>query len=119
MGRAFLPPGTTDDLEAIAWTRRSGGFQAMSAWRRSTGKHLRHIAIFTVVMAPALWFAPIPTALLLACGLIDVGRHRKITLSLIEEYFTGRGVLTWVLSPINLITDLFALRIARPIDVAG
>jgi len=90
----------------------------MSAWSRSTGKHLKHIAIFAAVTAPALWFAPIPTAVLLACGLIDVGRHRKITLTLIEEYFTGRGVLTWLLSPINLVTDLFALRIARPIEVA-
>jgi beta-hydroxylase len=87
----------------------------MSDWGRSNTRHARHIAIFALIVAPAAWFAPIPTLLLLACGVLDVARHRKITLTLVEEYFTGRGVLTWLLSPINLLSDLFARRLKRPV----
>ena len=97
---------------AIAST---GRVAAKSDWARASRRHLKHVAIFAVLVVPALYFAPIPTAILLACGVIDVGRHRKLTLSLVEEYFTGRGVLTWFLSPLNLATDLFARRLARPV----
>ena len=88
-----------------------------SEFRRSSIRHLRHFAIFGVVAAPALYFAPIPTLLMLACGALDVGRHRKISLKLVEEYFTGRGLLTWLLSPVNLLSDLFARRLQRPVRV--
>jgi aspartyl/asparaginyl beta-hydroxylase (cupin superfamily) len=89
----------------------------MSDWARSSRWHARHIAIFALLVGPAAWFAPIPTLAMLACGALDVGRHRKITLALLEEYFTGRGLLTWALSPINLLSDLFAWRIRRPVQL--
>jgi hypothetical protein len=41
---------------------------------------------------------------------IDVSRHRKITYALIDEYFMAKGLVTWLLSPINLLADLLAYR---------
>jgi aspartyl/asparaginyl beta-hydroxylase (cupin superfamily) len=84
---------------------------------RSGRRHLKHVALFGVVIAPALYFAPIPTLVMLACGALDVSRHRKVTFELIEEYFSGRGVLTWLLSPVNLCSDLIARRTARPVQL--
>jgi aspartyl/asparaginyl beta-hydroxylase (cupin superfamily) len=80
----------------------------MSALTRSNGKHARRLAFFVVIVAPAIYFAPIPAVILLACGVLDVSRHRNITYQLIEEYFTGKGLLTWLLSPINLLADLLS-----------
>ncbi len=80
----------------------------MSLLTRSDRKHIRRGALFALAVAPALWFAPIPTAILLVCGVLDVSRHRRISYQLIEEYFTGKGLLTWLLSPINLAADLLS-----------
>jgi len=80
----------------------------MSVLTGSTGKHVRRAAAFAAIVAPALYFAPIPVGVYLACGVLDVSRHRKITYQLIEEYFTGKGLLTWLLSPINLLADLLS-----------
>jgi beta-hydroxylase len=80
----------------------------MSVQTRSYGRHARRIAFFAVLVAPAIYFAPIPAVILLACGVLDVSRHRKISYQLIEEYFTGKGLLTWLLSPINLLADLLS-----------
>ena len=81
---------------------------AMTGLTPSTGKHLRRMALFAVCLAPAIYFAPIPTAVLLACGALDVSRHRRIDYALIEGYFTGKGLLTWLLSPINLCADVLS-----------
>ena len=43
-------------------------------------------------------------------GLIDVSRHKTMNLKLIKEYFLGKGVLTFLLSPLNLLTDLLSYR---------
>lgn len=73
-----------------------------------TRRRIKRIGLFLLILAPAAYVAPIPTAALLACGLLDVSRHRKVSLQLIEEYFTGKGLLTWVLSPVNLLADLLS-----------
>ena len=44
------------------------------------------------------------------CGLIDVSRHKTIDLKLIKEYFIGKGFLTFLLSPLNLLSDLLSHR---------
>jgi aspartyl/asparaginyl beta-hydroxylase (cupin superfamily) len=87
----------------------------MNALTRSNFRHVRRIAIFAVILAPAIYFAPIPTVVLLACGVIDVSRHNRITFQLIEEYFAGKGLLTWLLSPINLVADLFSRKPSRDV----
>ena len=37
-------------------------------------------------------------------------RHDNITGELIEKYFSGSGFFTWMLSPINLLTDVISYR---------
>lgn len=71
-------------------------------------KHARRFAIFAVVAALAAYFAPLIGLAFLLCGVLDVGRHRKRSYELIERYFLGNGVLTWLLSPINLLADLLS-----------
>ena len=44
------------------------------------------------------------------CGLIDVSRHKTMDLKLIKEYFIGKGFLTFLLSPLNLLSDLLSHR---------
>ena len=88
----------------------------MARIRNPARKRARRIAVLLVFLAPAAWFVPIPTAILVACGVIDVLRHRRITVRLIEQYFTGHGILTWLLSPINLLADL--LSHARQVSAA-
>ena len=42
------------------------------------------------------------------CGLIDVSRHKTMNLKLLKEYFVGKGILTFALSPLNLLADLLS-----------
>lgn len=44
------------------------------------------------------------------CGLIDISRHKTMNLKLIKEYFLGKGVLTFILSPLNLFADFLSFR---------
>src|SRR6056300_1603767 len=44
------------------------------------------------------------------CGLIDVSRHKTMNPKLIKEYFLGKGFLTFILSPLNLLCDLLSYR---------
>ena len=44
------------------------------------------------------------------CGLVDVSRHKTMDLKLIKEYFIGKGFLTFLLSPLNLLSDLLSYR---------
>ncbi|WP_020591953.1 aspartyl/asparaginyl beta-hydroxylase domain-containing protein [Kiloniella laminariae] len=61
-------------------------------------------------LALLLYFIPIFTLAFICMGLLDLGRHSKITPELAKKYFTGNGLLTWVLSPINLLLDLISHR---------
>jgi aspartyl/asparaginyl beta-hydroxylase (cupin superfamily) len=73
-------------------------------------KRARRLILFAIVLATALYFIPILTLIFLACGALDVSRHRKASYELIEKYFTGNGIATWILSPFNLIADLLSYR---------
>lgn len=76
--------------------------------KQSGSKHARRIALFAVVFLTALYFFPIVTLIFAACGALDVGRHRKIRSEMIEKYFMGNGLTTWLLSPLNLLADLLS-----------
>lgn len=82
----------------------------MAGWGKAERRRLRRAARTLAVLAPAAWFAPVMTGALIACGALDVGRHRHRTPELFEKYFAGNGILTWLLSPLNLLGDLFAFR---------
>jgi aspartyl/asparaginyl beta-hydroxylase (cupin superfamily) len=71
-------------------------------------RHARRAIGLAVVLLPAFYFVPVVTSFFVVCGALDVGRHRRITYDLIEKYFMGRGILTWLLSPLNLLADLFS-----------
>jgi beta-hydroxylase len=80
----------------------------MSVWNRSHIKRARRIIGLAVVLVPALYLVPVAALLLVVCGAVDIGRHRKISYGLIEKYFMGNGIGTWLLSPLNLVADLLA-----------
>lgn len=42
------------------------------------------------------------------CGTLDVLRHNTLSKKIIKQYFTGKGILTWLLSPVNLFIDLIS-----------
>jgi beta-hydroxylase len=43
------------------------------------------------------------------CGFYDVSRNTKFDLALLDRYFVGNGVTTWLLSPFNVLMDILAL----------
>lgn len=63
----------------------------------------------TIPMALALYFIPWVLVFYLVLGLIDVMRNSQRTLRTVDRYFAGNGVFTWLLSPFNLLMDLFCL----------
>jgi len=73
-------------------------------------KRARRIVVLGIFLVPALYFVPVPTIIIILCGVRDVSRHRRIRSELIEKYFFGNGIPTWLISPINLLADLFSYR---------
>lgn len=63
-----------------------------------------------LLLAIAFYFAPWLAAFFFLCGLIDSLRNTPKTYDLFERYFLGNGILTWVLSPVNLLVDLISYR---------
>ena len=83
---------------------------AMTLWKQAGVKRARRVVVAAVVLAPAIYFVPILTLFMIVCGVMDVRRHNKITYALVEKYFLGNGLLTWMFSPLNLLADLFSHR---------
>ena len=84
--------------------------QIPSAARRRpvAAKRIRRWGILAALILLAAWLLPWVAAVWVLCGLADVLRHRRLTYELFEQYFTGKGLLTWGLSPVNLLGDLLA-----------
>lgn len=80
---------------------------AKTTWRvgKRTFKVLRKLALAGL----AIYFAAIPFALYLLCGVLDVMRNTCRNFTTLNRYFTGNGVFTWLLSPFNLFLDLLSL----------
>lgn len=62
-----------------------------------------------VVLGLAIFFIPEIFAVFFCCGLLDVLRNKRRTFSTLDRYFAGNGFFTWMLSPFNLLMDLFSL----------
>jgi hypothetical protein len=84
----------------------------------STRSYLRASQIFRIVrktlkrvvaLALAIYFIPWVLLAYVILGLIDVLRNKPRSLRTIDRYFAGNGVFTWLLSPFNLLMDLFCL----------
>ena len=57
-----------------------------------------------------LYFVPVLTLVYLACGVLDFTRNRVFSYFAINRYFFGNGLLTWLVSPFNLVIDLLCAR---------
>jgi aspartyl/asparaginyl beta-hydroxylase (cupin superfamily) len=76
-------------------------------------KSVRRWARTLFVLVVLFYFIPWIAAFFVLCGLVDLSRHRRFDAALISKYFAGNGLLTWLLSPINLAFDLISKR--RPV----
>lgn len=70
---------------------------------------IRRSAKVAVLAAPLAYFAPGLVLAYAVCGAIDVLRNTPRRLDTIQRYFLGNGLLTWLLSPFNLLMDAMTL----------
>ncbi len=76
-------------------------------------RKLAKIIIVASCFTAAIIVCPIISIILLIwflLGLIDVLRNRPIDGLLLKRYFLGNGLLTFILSPLNLLCDLICYR---------
>jgi len=62
-----------------------------------------------IVLAPLCYFFPGIVIFYFLCGIYDVSRNKNLSWEVIEAYFLGNGVFTWLLSPFNILMDILAL----------
>ena len=74
--------------------------------RKEISRYLRIL----IPLAILFYLVPIITVLFVACGILDIARHRRITWDLAKQYFFRNGLPTWLLSPFNLFLDLISSR---------
>lgn len=72
-------------------------------------KSAKRIGKGVVVIAVVGYFLPKLVLFYLVCGLYDVSRNANLNAELFEKYFFGNGVLTWLLSPVNILLDILSL----------
>jgi beta-hydroxylase len=77
--------------------------------RRILKLSLGRVIIPLCVYAPFAYFFPLIALFYLVCGAYDVSRNTRLNLSTVRRYFTGNGVLLWILSPINVLLDILSL----------
>lgn len=51
------------------------------------------------VFVPLAYFLPKLTIFYVLCGIYDVSRNHSLNGAVIQRYFIGNGILTWLLSP--------------------
>lgn len=69
-------------------------------------KDLRKGVIAVVLLSGALYFVPVLALFFMVTGLLDVMRNERKSRTLFDRYFLGNGVFSWILSPVNLLSDL-------------
>ena len=72
-------------------------------------KHVKNSALVLLVLAVLGYFLPYVALIFVLLGLYDVLRNTKRNSSVILQYFTGNGILTWLLSPFNVLMDILTL----------
>lgn len=82
----------------------------MNISQASRKKWIKKSIKIAIVAIPACLFFPVTLALYLLFGLIDVCRNKPTDSDTLIRYFTGNGILTWLLSPFNLAVDLICLK---------
>ncbi|MEY3973967.1 MAG: hypothetical protein RIS59_328 [Pseudomonadota bacterium] len=76
---------------------------------RLNAKTFKAVLIRLAVYAAIVWVAPGLALFYLLCGLYDVARNSQLDGYTIYQYFFGRGLGTWVLSPFNILIDILHL----------
>ncbi len=82
------------------------------AWpqkRAPLKKFLQTVLLATRFLRPVFVFLLKFLALVTACGAYDVSRNRALNRDVVQRYLFGNGLLTWMLSPFNVLLDLLAL----------
>jgi aspartyl/asparaginyl beta-hydroxylase len=70
---------------------------------------LRRVVAPVVIYGPVIYFFPKFALFLGVCGAYDVSRNTGLNMSMVRRYFLGNGVLLWLLSPLNVLLDIFSL----------
>lgn len=73
---------------------------------KQSSRYLRVIIPLTILF----YFAPVIALIFVICGVFDISRHRVVSSDLMTKYFTGNGLVTWLLSPVNVFFDLISSR---------
>ncbi|HEV2695917.1 MAG TPA: aspartyl/asparaginyl beta-hydroxylase domain-containing protein [Verrucomicrobiae bacterium] len=68
------------------------------------------LSIGWVVHVPFLRVLSVLALFYLVCGLVDFQRSRRFEIQNWRRYFYGNGILTWLLSPFNLVMDVFCYK---------
>ncbi len=69
-------------------------------------RYLRVIIPLTLLF----YFVPVVALIFVVCGVVDISRHRVVSAGLMQKYFIGNGLVTWLLSPVNVFFDLISER---------
>ncbi len=77
--------------------------------KRTAIKNLKYAVLAIIIFGPIIYFAPYIALTYALFGAYDVSRNTDLDSFVIQRYFLGNGVLTWVLSPFNALLDLIAL----------
>jgi aspartyl/asparaginyl beta-hydroxylase (cupin superfamily) len=72
-------------------------------------KLVTRLAQILLILAPLTYFFPKIMLFYYACGVYDVARNKNLSLAVLDRYFFGNGLLTWLLSPFNVLFDILAL----------
>jgi hypothetical protein len=83
---------------------------SMSKVKCPTSKLIKKCLKVSVLLVPLAVFFPLFLIFYITLGLLDVCRNEPADFDTIKRYFIGNGILTWLLSPFNLILDLFSLK---------
>jgi beta-hydroxylase len=88
---------------------RQAGLSRLGFARSSLPRFAKKSAKRIVPLALAIYFIPFLLALYVSLGLVDFLRNTRRTLGTLDRYFAGNGFFTWLLSPFNLLMDVFSL----------
>ena len=78
----------------------------MSLVQRSRKKKIKKVFKVSFIFLLLCIYFPYLLLFYLPFGLMDVCRNKPTDFDTIKRYFTGNGILTWLLSPFNLFIDL-------------
>lgn len=76
---------------------------------RPNAKMAKAVLVRCAAYAAIAWAAPGFALFYLVCGLYDVARNSQLDTYTVYQYFFGRGLGTWLLSPFNILMDIIHL----------